>query len=176
MLDRYRTPNGEIGDVGALCEAAGALLDAASPESPDARVSARPDVRTLRYYQTLGVLDRPLRYDGRQAIYGFRHLLQAVAVKLLQARGFTLSQAQQALAGATDAALEQAVQDALGQGVPVPMAAAPPPAPVSLIAAEIAPGVTILVDPRKIADPDSLLRTLSQSLSQLPPTPPGGKS
>src|SRR6266481_996794 len=47
------------------------LLDAAA----DARVSAAPDARTVRYYTTLGLLDRP-KIEGRQARYGERHVLQ----------------------------------------------------------------------------------------------------
>ena len=54
------------------------LLGAAA----DARVSAAPDARTVRYYTTLGLLDRP-RIEGRQARYGERHVLQLLAIKAL---------------------------------------------------------------------------------------------
>ena len=37
--------------------------------APDARVSAAPDARTVRYYTTLGLLDRP-KIENRQARYG----------------------------------------------------------------------------------------------------------
>ena len=36
---------------------------------------------------------------GRTALYGLRHLLQLVAIKRLQAKGYTLEQVQQALEG-----------------------------------------------------------------------------
>ena len=61
-----------------------------------------PDKRTIRYYTTLGLLDRPVEIRGRTAVYGRRHVLQLVALKQLQARGFSLCEIQQALAAADD--------------------------------------------------------------------------
>src|SRR5947209_5032014 len=69
------------------------------------RVRDVPDRRTIRYYTTLGLIDRPARMRGRTALYGRRHLLQLVAIKRLQARGATLAQLQQQLLGLTDAGL-----------------------------------------------------------------------
>src|SRR5258705_10599326 len=73
--------------------------------SPNGRVRDVPDARALRWYSTIGLLDRPTAYRGRTALYGPRHLLQAVAVKRRQAEGMTLAQIQAELAGATDATL-----------------------------------------------------------------------
>lgn len=42
--------------------------------------------RLVRHYQNLGCIDPPDR-DGKQAVYGYRHFLQAVLVRLLQAEG-----------------------------------------------------------------------------------------
>jgi DNA-binding transcriptional MerR regulator len=64
-----------------------------------------PDLRTIRYYTTLGLLDRPAAMRGRTALYARRHLLQLVAVKRLQARGLSLAEVQARLLGATDATL-----------------------------------------------------------------------
>jgi DNA-binding transcriptional MerR regulator len=71
------------------------------------RVRDVPDQRTIRYYTTLGLLDRAFEMRGRTALYGRRHLLQLVAIKKLQARGQSLAEVQAALAGQTDAGLEQ---------------------------------------------------------------------
>jgi DNA-binding transcriptional MerR regulator len=73
------------------------------------RVRDVPDRRTIRYYTTLGLLDRPLATPGRgrTAFYGRRHLLQLVAIKRLQAQGLSLSEVQQRLMGQTDAVLEE---------------------------------------------------------------------
>ena len=51
-------------------------------EGGDKRVSSSFTVRTLRHYQTLGCLDAPGK-DGRSAIYGFRHYLQALLIRKL---------------------------------------------------------------------------------------------
>ncbi len=70
------------------------------------QVNAFPDRRTLRYYTTLGLMDRPGAVRDRQARYGERHVAQAVAVKRLQASGLTLAAAQSRLAGLPPAEVE----------------------------------------------------------------------
>src|SRR5215470_6793752 len=69
------------------------------------RVRDVPDRRTIRYYTTLGLVDRPAAMRGRTALYGRRHLLQLVAIKRLQAHGLSLAEVQERLLGLTDAAL-----------------------------------------------------------------------
>jgi DNA-binding transcriptional MerR regulator len=94
---------------------------------PNGRVRDVPDRRTIRYYTTLGLIDRPASLRGRTALYGRRHLLQLVAIKQLQARGQSLAEVQRALAGQTDQALAAAAgldgADPAGGGDP---AARPP--------------------------------------------------
>ena len=63
------------------------------------RVRDIPDRRTIRYYTTLGLIDRPAAMRGRTALYGRRHLVQIVAIKKLQAGGRRLAEVQQALTG-----------------------------------------------------------------------------
>lgn len=79
----------------------------------DQRIQSVPDGRTLRFYQSTGLLDRPLRYDGRVARYGRRHLLQLLAIRALQVRGQSLAQIQAALAGSPDSELTRVVYAAL---------------------------------------------------------------
>ena len=71
----------------------------------DARVSSVPDARTIRYYATLGLLDRP-KIVEREAQYNRRHLLQIVAIKALQTDSLPLARIQERLYGRTDAELE----------------------------------------------------------------------
>src|SRR3954463_14399522 len=77
--------------------------------APEARVSSAPDARTVRYYATLGLLDRP-RIEGRQARYGERHLLQLLAIKALQAVELPLAEIQQRLYARSDAELKALVE------------------------------------------------------------------
>src|SRR5438046_6570687 len=74
---------------------------------PSGRVRDVPDRRTIRYYTTLGLIDRPAEMRGRTALYSRRHLLQLVAIKRLQAQGLTLADLQQQLLGQTNALLEK---------------------------------------------------------------------
>ncbi len=69
------------------------------------RVRQVPDRRTIRYYTTLGLLDKPSEMRGRTAYYGPRHLQQLVAIKRLQSEGKPLVQIQTILAGASDSTL-----------------------------------------------------------------------
>jgi DNA-binding transcriptional MerR regulator len=88
-----------------------------------------PDRRAIRWYTTIGLVDRPLAYQGRTALYGPRHLLQLVAVKRLQAKGLPLVAIQQELAGATDTQLARVAH------LPADIVPAAPPAPAERTAA-----------------------------------------
>jgi DNA-binding transcriptional MerR regulator len=61
---------------------------------PSGRVRDVPDGRIVRYYTTLGLVDRPVQYDGRVALYSSRHLLQILGIKRLQQEGASLAQVQ----------------------------------------------------------------------------------
>lgn len=84
-----------------------ALAGPAYPGAPNGRVRDVPDRRTVRWYTTIGLVDRPAAMRGRTALYGTRHLLQVVAVKRLQARGLSIAEIQAELIGATDATLRR---------------------------------------------------------------------
>src|SRR5437762_7891129 len=93
--------------IDELTAAVGAALAEGYGGPPNGRVRDAPDRRTIRYYTTLGLIDRPAEMRGRMALYGRRHMLQLVAIKQLQARGRSLAEVQGALAGQTDKALAQ---------------------------------------------------------------------
>src|SRR2546423_3340105 len=64
------------------------VLDGAEyPGAPNGRVRDVPDRRAVRWYATIGLVDRPASVHGRTARYGMRHLLQLVALKRRQAGG-----------------------------------------------------------------------------------------
>ncbi len=65
---------------------------AALPPPKNGQVRAVPDDRTVRYYGTIGLLDRPLAMRGRTALYGPRHLAQVIAIKRLQSTGKSLAE------------------------------------------------------------------------------------
>jgi DNA-binding transcriptional MerR regulator len=104
-----------------LAERVDAALAVDYRGQPSGRVRAVPDRRAIRWYTTIGLIDRPVAYRGRTALYGPRHLLQLVAVKRLQAKGLPLVAIQQELAGATDTQLARVAH--------LPAGTAPAPAP-----------------------------------------------
>jgi DNA-binding transcriptional MerR regulator len=110
--------------IAELADASAAALDALGIAARNGQVRDRPDVRTIRYYGTLGLIDPPAEMTGRTARYAGRHLLQVLAVKAVQARGDSLAGAQRTLVGASD----EELRSAIGPGLPAALAAVPPPA------------------------------------------------
>ncbi|QFZ24660.1 MerR family transcriptional regulator [Saccharothrix syringae] len=80
------------------------------------RVRELPNGRAIRWYTTIGLVDRPAAHRGRTALYGWRHLLQVVAVKKLQAAGRTLAEIQGLVVGASDARLAELAELEVGNG------------------------------------------------------------
>lgn len=67
---------------------------AALPPPANGQVRPVPDDRTVRYYGTIGLLDRPSAMRGRTALYDRRHLAQVIAIKRLQTMGRSLAEIQ----------------------------------------------------------------------------------
>jgi DNA-binding transcriptional MerR regulator len=106
----------------------------------DGRVAPVPDARTVRYYTTLGLVDRP-RIVDREARYGPRHVLQLAAVKRLQADGVRLAEVQARLYGRSDAELRSLLATAKASAPARPASA---PEPTVWREVPIAPGLRIL--------------------------------
>lgn len=73
------------------------------------RVTWAPNARLLRYYTTLGLLDRAAHFEGRTAYYGSKHLLQILAIKYLQLGGKKLEEIQSLLYGLGEESLARLV-------------------------------------------------------------------
>jgi len=162
---------------------AAALAEDAGPDNR--RIRAVPDERAIRYYTTLGLLDRPA-LTGRTAFYGPRHLAQLVAIKRAQAAGQSLAEIQRDLPTLDDATLTARSGVALAPpsrpghrrdfwrapppAPPPPVTAAPPPAAVAIrTEVELAPGVRIslaLARPLTDADLAALTRAAAPLLAE----------
>lgn len=81
-----------------------AALAVAYPGVANHQAADLPNIRAIRWYTQLGLVDRPTS-AGPAAAYGPRHLRQVVAIKRLQAEGLALVEVQQRLAGLSDDAL-----------------------------------------------------------------------
>ena len=143
------------------------------------RVRDVPDRRTIRYYTTLGLLDRPAGWRGRTALYGRRHLAQLVAIKRLQTHGLSLVEIQARLLGLGDRKLAELAQlppdgeaapadgkedagagrrgQAFWAASPAPVPEAPGPSALrALTAMPLAGGVTLLLEAARPADEHDL--------------------
>ncbi|PZS30626.1 MAG: MerR family transcriptional regulator [Pseudonocardiales bacterium] len=107
--------------IGELAATAATAVAAADVRGANRRVTDLPDERTIRWYSTIGLLERPSGNRGRTALYGERHVLQLVAIKRRQAEGRTLAEIQAELLGATDRTLRRIAD------MPPPVDVAPVP-------------------------------------------------
>ncbi|GAB3429764.1 MerR family transcriptional regulator [Actinophytocola sediminis] len=94
--------NDELWTLEQLPDRVADLLSDGYEGQSNGRVRELPNGRTIRWYTTIGLVDRPVGTRGRSALYGTRHLLQLAAVKRLQAAGRTLAEIQEQLLGATN--------------------------------------------------------------------------
>ncbi len=105
-----------------LAAHAASLVDAAGMKPTNASARATPSARAVRFYVANGLLDRP-EGAGTAATYGYRHLLQLLAIKIRQREGQTLD--------AIKAEMQQVTGDALERRV----------------AASLAPALALAIDP-----------------------------
>lgn len=135
----------------------------------DNRVSQLPDVRTVRYYTSLGLLDRP-QIVGRQGVYGRRHVLQLLAIKAMQSLSLPLQEIQTRLYGLSDTEL-----DSLSQAISRQIAQIESTLPITrtVIWREITvqPGLKLMVEDGWKPETDvesslSLIRATLDSLSK----------
>ena len=161
-------------------ERANDLLSAATSAQPDGRVRSTLDARTVRYYQTLGIVPPPRRAGGRRAVYRSTHLVRAVMTKLLQSGGTRLGDIATRLGQRSDQDLWQQVGDLLQSGSAsatvrtLESPAAPEPAmspestkgPGDPHAVTIMPGVHLLIEATASHDPDELIDAVRAYLAR----------
>ena len=101
-----------------LAAHATALVDAAGLRPTNASARAAPSARAVRFYVASGLLDRP-EGTGTSATYGYRHLLQLLAIKIRQREGRTLEFIKQEMREVAGDALERRVAGSLAPALGV---------------------------------------------------------
>jgi DNA-binding transcriptional MerR regulator len=132
----------------------------------DGRVSAAPDGRTIRYYTTLGILEKP-KVVSRQAFYGKRHVLQILAIKSLQGLSLPLGEIQARLYGKSDKELK-AILESISNKLKSEQSA--PAEYHSLVWREvmIEPGLRVMIEDQwRLSDEESLTKRIQSALSAL---------
>lgn len=94
----------------AFVDVANDMLSDFLPEQEvDSRLQDTVNPRLVRHYTTQGLLDKPRR-QGREARYGYRHLLQLLVLRRLLTEGYSASSITGLIAGMTDTSLEDLLQ------------------------------------------------------------------
>lgn len=78
------------------------LITGVAPVQPSDRVSEMLSERTLRYYISQGLVDRPSGKEGTSALYSYRHLLQLLALKRLQVFYFPMKKIREIIQNSTN--------------------------------------------------------------------------
>lgn len=105
MLEGYRDWRGNAADL---------AVEAMEVLRPIGRDNERINERLVRYYVQSGILSRPER-EGREAVFGFRQLLELIAARELVHEGWPLAK----IATWHQAADERALLDVIDRDQPV---------------------------------------------------------
>lgn len=137
-----------------------ALLDSAGMKPTNASARAALSARGVRFYVATGLLARP-EGRGTAATYGYRHLLQLLAIKIRQREGQTLDIIKQELLEQTGDAIERRVAQTLApalRATGTPASHTESDAPATWRRVPVAPGVELHIrDDSAAADDDVML-------------------
>jgi DNA-binding transcriptional MerR regulator len=95
-----------------LAAHATSLIDAAGIRPTNASARDAPSARSIRFYVSEKLLDRP-EGTGTAATYNYRHLLQLLAVKIRQREGQSLDSIKDEMSGVTGDMLEKRIANSL---------------------------------------------------------------
>ena len=148
-----------------LAAHAAALVDSAGMKPTNASARATPSARAVRFYVANGLLDRP-EGAGTAATYGYRHLLQLLAIKIRQREGQTLDAIKKEMREVTGDALERKVAASLAPALTLQMDSSAPKqnGVASWRHVPIADGVELHVRDDSPASRDDLLVALREML------------
>jgi DNA-binding transcriptional MerR regulator len=93
-----------------LAKAAEARLRALGARQDRGTVSEIPDERTIRFYQSEGLLDPPIFKAGTASVFTIKHLLQLVAIKLLQSQDLPIKKIRIVIDGKSEDELEELIE------------------------------------------------------------------
>lgn len=99
---------GKYVGVAGLAEAAARILaESGAARQGRGTVTELPDERTVRYYLAEGLVPTSGEKQGTASVFEFRHLLQLLVVKKLQAEGLPIRAIRELVTGKTERQLER---------------------------------------------------------------------
>jgi DNA-binding transcriptional MerR regulator len=90
-----------------LADEAARLIGRFVPRQERSCVSEVPDERMVRYYSTEGLISPPEGRQGASAVYGYRHLLELLVIKRLQAEHLPIRKIKELVENKGERELEQ---------------------------------------------------------------------
>lgn len=128
--------------LGSLLAAAGGILPDLVGRQTRYKVTEMPTERTIRYYLSHRLLDRPLGRKGTASIFGYRHLLQVLVIKYLQSQYLPLKKIGSVMGGLSNRELEQLLPEGQAGRAPrkPPFAGMIPPDGMPPLSASALPG------------------------------------
>lgn len=121
LLDSYRYEKDWT--IDDLVHVAAEVIPALAGPQWRHKVTEIPDARTIRYYIQEGLVDRPHGTAGQTSLYGYRHLLQLVAIKVRQSRYLPIRRIREEIRGLRNEELEERLgQWATSPAAPMPVA------------------------------------------------------
>ena len=99
---------GKYVGVAGLAEAAARILaESGAARQGRGTVTELPDERTVRYYLAEGLIPPAEEKQGTASVFEFRHLLQLLVVKKLQAEGLPIRAIRELVTGKSERQLER---------------------------------------------------------------------
>lgn len=93
-----------------LAKAVETLLRTLGARQDRGTVSEIPDERTIRFYQSEGLIDPPIYKSGPASVFTAKHLLQLVAIKLLQSQDVPIKKIRFVMEGKSEDQLEELIE------------------------------------------------------------------
>jgi DNA-binding transcriptional MerR regulator len=102
--------------VAELAEESARILQGSGPLQEKATVTEIPDERTIRYYLTEGLISPAEEKQGTASVFGYRHLLQLLVIKKLQAEHLPIRKIKEIVSDRRERDLERLLGDDEGSG------------------------------------------------------------
>ncbi len=97
----------EYSTINELVTEVSRIIPHFASEQKKGSVSVYPDERTIRYYMSAGLVDKPVKRRAGSSVFTYRHLLQVLSIKYLQSDYYPLPKIRGLLSAADEKMMEK---------------------------------------------------------------------